>query len=619
MKRLFAVAAVLLILCLPSFGYAEEEEPEFVMNDYRREITVYENNVCLVQDAMTVTFLEEAHGLWVDIPLRWSTTRESGGRTYTNTYEAEVSEVRADREAEMERVGDDIIVRIGSPDTYVNGQQTYFISYLYDIGDDGIKEFDEFYYNLIAPSWDAPIEHFSFAVYMPKSFDAEKIGFSIGRAGQEGYREGELVYGVDGNTVYGELTRGIAPLEGVTMRMELPEGYFVNERWRIEPAYIMMAIGIGITVVLGGLLATLGKRKKAVATVEFYPPIGMTPADVGYVADGEADSKDVVSLLIYWADRGYIEIHELEKRNLELRKLRGLPEQANDYEKLLFDEIFENGDSNTVFDMQFKMHETVKEVTGMVRRKYGSGEKRIFEPKSLQYHLFARLLFPVPALLMTLCRTNVSLWDCIMFVIMFWPLCFIAGGYFDSTMKKASSMRKLRRTGILVISAAMAAGCCIMPGWAMFLRVGWPAIVASACSLLILLFLPYYERRTEQGRQWEGKILGFRQFLAAAEAERIGMLAGDDPRYFYDILPYAYVLGVSDEWAKRFEGIAMYPPNWYYGPGDGTFSAALFMGRMTRHLNFAASSMALSRSSRRGGSSGGGFSGGGAGGGGGSW
>ena len=166
MKRLFAVAAVLLILCLPSFGYAEEEEPEFVMNDYRREITVYENNVCLVQDAMTVTFLEEAHGLWVDIPLRWSTTRESGGRTYTNTYEAEVSEVRADREAEMERVGDDIIVRIGSPDTYVNGQQTYFISYLYDIGDDGIKEFDEFYYNLIAPSWDAPIEHFSFAVYM---------------------------------------------------------------------------------------------------------------------------------------------------------------------------------------------------------------------------------------------------------------------------------------------------------------------------------------------------------------------------------------------------------------------------------------------------------------------
>ena len=64
---------------------------------------------------------------------------------------------------------------IGDPDVEVSGEQSYEFGYTLDIGDDGISVFDEFYFNLIAPTWAAPIDHFSFTIHMPKEFDVSKV------------------------------------------------------------------------------------------------------------------------------------------------------------------------------------------------------------------------------------------------------------------------------------------------------------------------------------------------------------------------------------------------------------------------------------------------------------
>ena len=39
----------------------------------------------------------------------------------------------------------------------------------------------------------------------------------------------------------------------------------------------------------------------------------MNSADVGYIIDGETDNRDVV-LLIFWADKGFIEIHQPDEK-----------------------------------------------------------------------------------------------------------------------------------------------------------------------------------------------------------------------------------------------------------------------------------------------------------------
>ena len=131
----------------------------------------------------------------------------------------------------------------------------------------------------------------------------------------------------------------------------------------------------------------------------------------------------------------------------------------------------------------------------------------------------------------------------------------------------------------------------------------------------------YVPGRTEESHKNLEKITGFKKFLETAEKDRLEMLVHDNPKYFYNILPFAYVLGVSDKWVDKFEGIAIEPPEWY--SGHGAFTAATMWHAMDRTLSSAASAMSSApRQSSSGGGSGGGggVSGGGSGGGGGgSW
>ena len=98
------------------------------------------------------------------------------------------------------------------------------------------------------------------------------------------------------------------------------------------------------------------------------------------------------------------------------------------------------------------------------------------------------------------------------------------------------------------------------------------------------------------------------------------MLVNEDPEYFYHILPYAMVLGVTDQWAKNFEGITISDPDWYSSNSNRSFSSIYFVNRMntaTRSVGSAMASRPATSSSGSGGSFGGGSAGGGSGGGGG--
>ena len=152
-------------------------------------------------------------------------------------------------------------------------------------------------------------------------------------------------------------------------------------------------------------------------------------------------------------------------------------------------------------------------------------------------------------------------------------------------------------------------------------------IILSFISLSIIYFFYLIMRkRTEYGIQMLGKIKGFRNFLVVAEKEKLEALVNENPNYFYDILPYTYVLGISDKWIKQFESIAITPPIWY--EGFDTFDMITINRNIDRMMHTATrtmtsvphttSSSGSSGGSFGGGFSGGGFSGGGSGGGGGS-
>lgn len=151
-------------------------------------------------------------------------------------------------------------------------------------------------------------------------------------------------------------------------------------------------------------------------------------------------------------------------------------------------------------------------------------------------------------------------------------------------------------------------------------------MVGVLCLIGISILLSkLMNKRTLYGAEMLGKIKGFKNFLETAEKDKLEALVMENPTYFYDILPYTYVLGVSDKWIKKFEAISLKAPDWY--DSSTSFDVSSFGSFMNKTMKSAQSSMSSSPSSggssggsSSSGSSGGGSSGGGSGGGGGgSW
>lgn len=128
--------------------------------------------------------------------------------------------------------------------------------------------------------------------------------------------------------------------------------------------------------------------------------------------------------------------------------------------------------------------------------------------------------------------------------------------------------------------------------------------------------LKYMPKRTTYGNKMLTKIKGFKNYLETVEKDKLETLVMQDSEYFYNILPYAYVLGVSDTWINKFETISLEPPSWL--DNSTTFDISSFDTFMNTTMDYIQTSISSSPTDSSNDSSGGGSSGDGSGGGGGS-
>ena len=63
---------------------------------------------------------------------------------------------------------------------------------------------------------------------------------------------------------------------------------------------------------------------------------------VGLLIDEQMNEKDLLSLIIYWANKGYIKITDLID-DVQFEKLKQLEEDKYRYQRLLFKTLFSKG------------------------------------------------------------------------------------------------------------------------------------------------------------------------------------------------------------------------------------------------------------------------------------
>ena len=324
---------------------------DYFLNSYDIDIFVNENNTLNITEKIGAYFNVNKHGIFRKIPLR-NTVKRLDRTTSKNL--AKITDIKVNNEY-SESIEDGYkVIQIGNPYSSVTGQQNYRISYLYNLGKDTGKGYDELYFNLIGDEWDTAIENVTFSITMPKEFDKTKLGFSSGKIGSTD--SSNVIYEVRGNQIIGRTIEELEPGEALTIRLELPEDYFVGASYNFSYVGII-SIVISIILLLIGCLIwrKYGKDEQVIETVEFYPPNDFNSLEVGFLYKGKADGQDVTSLLIYLANKGYIKISETTKKSLfstindfKITKLKEY-DGNNINEKLFLDGLFRSRTTISLF------------------------------------------------------------------------------------------------------------------------------------------------------------------------------------------------------------------------------------------------------------------------------
>lgn len=605
------ILSFILISFLPNNSYAVTD---YVINSYDINVKVNENNTFDITETITANFYTRKHGIIRTIPLKNTIERLDGS---TSTNRVKITNLQVNNDYSKSNSNGNLAIKIGNQDTYVTGLQKYVIKYTYDIGVDPVKDADEFYYNLIGTEWDTRISNVSFSITMPKEFDASSLGFSSGRYG---YTDSDSVsYSVNGNTISGIYTDTLPAGNGLTVRLTLPDNYFVGARNNNTDYYIIIGISLVIVFIAFILWLLFGKDKPVIETVEFYPPEGYNSAELAFLYKGETDDKAIVSLLIYLASKGYLSIKETENKALfastkdfTIYKLKEY-DGTNEIEKLFFDGLFRTRSSVTSSDLTNRFYITVNRIKKLLNKK--ENKTKIFDKKSLQLRGFI-----IPMMLIIFILITVKpFYDAGMLSEL--PVALIFPGVGFSLMLSILTSSSPKSAKIFIIFWGLLFG-----GIPLFMIL--PIIFSTPvsaityfigilCIIVLYIFRKIILKRTPFGLEILGKIKGFKRFLETAEKDQLESMVEKEPEYFYNILPYTYALDVSDKWVEQFENIAVEPPSWYYSnTAFSVHSFGIFMNSTMTRVNTSMTSRPSSSGS--GGSSGGGFSGGGSGGGGGS-
>ncbi|MBQ6964960.1 MAG: DUF2207 domain-containing protein [Bacteroidaceae bacterium] len=646
----------ILLTLLSTFGMtAKADLGGYYYTNYHVDAVVHKNNVWDITETMDVFFTEPRHGIYRYIPTTFSlqhdVSKDEGqkqhvieGQIVQNwqkfNYVSKVDSIYVDNwEFVVDEDDDDFyVIRIGSAYKQVTGAQRYVLHYKYIYRDDRRPEFDYLFHTVLGTDFNEPTEHFSFKLKFEKPLPADilkRLEVYSGAYGNKDNTVQNLVIKANSNMITGR-AESIQPKQGITLYAKLPADYYedvlsVNYFWH----YLFGGITLLLIVLIVTMMLTI-KRPSVTKVIEFYPPDDISSAEVGTITDGSVDAEDLASLIPWLAGRGYISIKELEekktfttKRDLQLTKLKDLPQDAPKYQKSMMELLFPTGQQTVKLKDIGEKPQKVESIKNLLKKKF-TGKKSLTHI-NWSVLLYLPLMLSSTMVLATNTVTRTFDENSIILAIGLWLIPFFIGWVFRLALSIKDILGSTWKDwlALAIKTIIMACICFIyckyLPDYGAPMST-WMIIALFASCFLLCELAGFFNVNSKYRAQMMGRLLGFKEFIKTAEQSRLEALQADDPQYFYKVLPYAMVFGLTKKWTKLFEKIDVQQPEWYESasPLVGHALTAHMTSSLLSSTNstISAISTVSHNSSSSGGysSGGGGFSGGGGGGGGGgSW
>lgn len=355
--------------------------------------------------------------------------------------------------------------------------------------------------------------------------------------------------------------------------------------------YVIIGAGGGLVLLLLAVKFIFFNMDRLSPVVNFEAQNAMGPLVMGKLIDNRVDKSDVTSLIFFWASKGYLKIN-LSQTGL-VRTQKSLPDGAPTYQKILFQKLFERGDEVKISDLTNKFYPTVESVIKEVNAENG----RLYCGKSM---MVAVLFALVAALALALTPIVIAITGNKRILItptfMIIPVFVI----FSLTQTVRYNGLKLKRVWLALLYIAiilLAAGC--GSAYVLLLPPEYiaviPKILLCAFGFTIVILSAFIISRTQAYTRKLNVIIGFRKFILQVEKPELQAMLNDNPEFYYQVLPYAQVLGVADIWESKFAEIRVAPPSWLLAPlSDGDFDFAAFNAAV-RSANAKITAALLSR------------------------
>lgn len=561
MKRCF-VGIVMLLLSLIIFPrLAHGADDGWRITNFGADIRVSQDAKLSVTETIDVDFGGlSRHGIYREIPLAY---QDNLGQSYRLRFKLIGVTDASGKKIPYEDSGwNTRTLKIGDPDRTITGQQRYIIKYEIERGI-RFLDTDELYWNATGNLWPVPIGLAQINITYPDSARELKTQCYTGLAGESG---ANCLQTKEANTATFVAT-SIGAGEGLTVVVGAPKGtltaptrsQILADTLRDNLSYFFIPLTLLAFFLIWWRKGRDPVNHKTIVP-EFAPPDKLSPSLMGVLKDERADMLDISVAIIHLASREYLKIEEVTKKKLIGKKIDyklvklKTDGKLSPFEEELLSALFDGGREKMLSALKDKFY---THITPLKKKLYAEAlDKKFFtqNPGTVRGTYIA---------------LGILIPDVIIFLVAF-------------------------------VSTAVA-----------------PAVISS---IVILPFAIWFglamPRRSAEGAEALRRVRGFRLFISTAERYREKF--NEDHNIFSKYLPYAMVFGLTEKWAKAFDGLKVTPPDWY--SGHSAFNAVYFshtINTVSTQMNstLAASPSSSGSSGFGGGSSGGGFGGGG----GGSW
>ena len=463
---------------------------------------------------------------------------------------------------------------ISDPEKLTKGEHVYTIKYRISEYLDHDESKDMFFFDVLLPEWKQPIGKVKIEASFPDDFPFDDMQCYAGQFGVQDatnkirFKANKSEHTV---TVKGDM---IPENYGITLKAQLPDGYWENAldgSWSIMAITLTMA---GLTLILL-ILWFIGGRDPRIKREKVTRPVeGLTPVELGYIFNSEVRTKDVLNLILQFAQKGYLRISEYEPKRYRLIREKAPVEEERMYRnayRILFEDVYK-GRALNMDKIGPRIEKVRAAITDDVAAGFTTSESSPFTPLSRVFRavgagllgigLGLSALFSyfydykspnyIEALLVAAAGAAASL-----------LFCKVIDNR-DSSTAESSIYAEVLASMIFALPVMYTVFRIVKNTGKSYVAVPMTIAVCIAEFLIIIM-----RARGKENAKIVNKVRRLRYFISHPTPKEVLENHLADSDYYYDMLLYALAFGSEEAWAISFLTLDVPEPEWYSDEIEG--------------------------------------------------